>query len=51
MATRDDDAPRWTFLTNHGHVLVNGQLVVDAGRHTGVRSGVALQGPGAAAGR
>lgn len=22
MATRDDDAPRWTFLTNHGHVLL-----------------------------
>ncbi len=33
------------------HVLVNGRLVVDAGQHTGVRSGVALKGPGAVAGR
>ncbi|MFN7978878.1 MAG: MarR family transcriptional regulator [Vicinamibacterales bacterium] len=22
MASRDDDSPRWTFLTNHGHVLL-----------------------------
>ena len=39
------------FPVGIGHVVVNGQLVVDAGRHTGVRSGVALHGPGAAAGR
>ena len=39
------------FPVGIGHVLVNGRLVVDAGRHTGVRSGVALQGPGATSGR
>jgi N-acyl-D-amino-acid deacylase len=33
------------------HVLVNGRLVVDAGQHTGVRSGFALKGPGATASR
>lgn len=39
------------FSSGIGHVLVNGRLVVDSGQHTGVRSGVALKGPGAAAGR
>lgn len=39
------------FPRGIGHVVVNGQLVVDGGRHTGVRSGVALKGPGAVAGR
>ena len=28
------------------HVLVNGQLVMDAAKHTGVRSGIALRGAG-----
>ena len=39
------------FPAGISHVLVNGRLVVDAGQHTGVRSGVALKGPGAAATR
>lgn len=39
------------FPAGISDVLVNGQLVVDAGQHTGVRSGVALKGPGAAATR
>jgi N-acyl-D-amino-acid deacylase len=34
------------FSAGISHVLVNGRLVVDAGQHTGVRSGVALKGPG-----
>ncbi len=29
------------------YVIVNGQVVVDQGRHTGVRSGMVLRGPGA----
>lgn len=42
-----------TFIKPHAYangfqfVLVNGQLVVDNGRHTGVRSGQVLKGPGA----
>jgi N-acyl-D-amino-acid deacylase len=32
--------------TGISHVLVNGQLVVDDGRHTGAKPGVALRGPG-----
>lgn len=39
------------FPRGIGHVVVNGQVVVDNGRHTGVRSGVALMGPGVSAGR
>lgn len=41
-----------TFSNPHAYsagfqfVLVNGQLVVENGRHTGVRSGVVLRGPG-----
>ena len=31
--------------------VVNGRVVVDAGQHTGARSGVALKGPGATTGR
>ncbi|MEO8104547.1 MAG: amidohydrolase family protein, partial [Betaproteobacteria bacterium] len=34
------------FSTGISHVLVNGKIVIDAGRHTGARSGVALRGPG-----
>ena len=34
------------FSTGISHVLVNGKSVIDAGRHTGARSGVALRGPG-----
>ena len=39
------------FPAGISDVLVNGRLVVDAGQHTGVRSGVALKGPGATASR
>jgi hypothetical protein len=28
------------------YVIVNGQVVLDRGRHTGVRPGVILYGPG-----
>ena len=38
------DAPH-QFSTGISHVLVNGKSVIDAGRHTGVRSGLALTGP------
>ena len=34
------------FSAGISHVLVNGKSVIDAGRHTGTRSGVALMGPG-----
>lgn len=33
------------YSTGFYYVLVNGQLVVENGKHTGVRSGVALYGP------
>lgn len=38
------------YSTGISHVLVNGRVVIDAGRHTGVRSGKALKGPGVALG-
>ena len=34
------------FSSGISHVLVNGRIVIDAGRHTGTRSGLALKGPG-----
>ncbi|RXK60810.1 D-aminoacylase [Lacibacter luteus] len=34
------------YTTGFKFVLVNGQLVVDEGKHNGTRSGVALKGPG-----
>ena len=34
------------FSAGISHVLVNGKSVIDAGRHTGNRSGIALKGPG-----
>jgi N-acyl-D-amino-acid deacylase len=34
------------YSTGVNHVLVNGQLVINEGQHTGVRSGRALWGPG-----
>ncbi len=33
------------FSTGISHVLVNGKSVIEAGRHTGLRSGMALTGP------
>lgn len=33
------------FSAGISHVLVNGKSVIDAGRHTGLRSGIALTGP------
>ena len=38
------------FSTGISYVLVNGKSVIDAGRHSGTRSGVALKGPGFLAG-
>jgi N-acyl-D-amino-acid deacylase len=35
-----------TYARGFHYVIVNGQLVVDEGRHTGVRSGQILKGPG-----
>ena len=35
------------FSAGISYVLVNGKTVIDAGRHTGIRSGAALKGPGA----
>lgn len=34
------------FSAGISHVLVNGKSVIDGGRHTGNRSGIALKGPG-----
>ncbi len=34
------------FSTGFQYVLVNGQIVIDEGKHNGVRSGVVLRGPG-----
>ena len=34
------------YSTGFRYVLVNGQLVVDAAKHTGARSGLSLRGPG-----
>lgn len=34
------------YSTGFQYVLVNGQVVVDHGKHTGTRSGVVLHGPG-----
>lgn len=34
------------FSTGFSHVLVNGKIVLENGKHTGVRSGVTLKGPG-----
>jgi N-acyl-D-amino-acid deacylase len=39
------------FSAGFQYVLVNGRLVVEDGRHTGVKSGVALRGPGYVAAR
>lgn len=38
------------FSAGFSHVLVNGQITAEGGRHTGARSGVALKGPGFATG-
>ena len=38
------------FSTGFRYVLVNGRIVVDDGRHTGTRSGMALKGPAFRAG-
>jgi N-acyl-D-amino-acid deacylase len=37
------------YATGITHVLVNGKLTLENGRHTGVRNGVTLKGPGYAA--
>ena len=34
------------YSTGFSHVLVNGQVVIDNGTHTGIRSGMTLKGPG-----
>ena len=34
------------FSAGFRYVLVNGKLVMDEGKHTGIRSGVVLRGPG-----
>ena len=34
------------FSAGISHVIVNGRSVIDGGRHTGARSGIALKGPG-----
>ena len=34
------------FSTGFHYVLVNGQLVIENGKHSGVRSGATLKGPG-----
>ncbi len=34
------------FSTGISHVLVNGKSVIEAGKHSGARSGIALMGPG-----
>jgi len=34
------------YSTGFSYVIVNGKLVVDKGKHTGVRSGQVLYGPG-----
>jgi N-acyl-D-amino-acid deacylase len=34
------------FPTGIDYVLVNGQLVIDQGRHTGAKPGMVLRGPG-----
>lgn len=39
------------FSVGFSYVLVNGQTVVEEGKHRGVRSGVVLRGPGFLAGR
>ena len=35
-----------SYATGFQYVIVNGQLVLDQNKHTGVRSGVVLKGPG-----
>jgi N-acyl-D-amino-acid deacylase len=35
------------YSSGFSHVIVNGEVVVDEGKHTGARSGVVLKGPGA----
>ncbi|MBL0740184.1 N-acyl-D-amino-acid deacylase family protein [Chryseolinea lacunae] len=35
-----------SFSTGFRHVIVNGQLVIEDGKHNGTRSGVVLHGPG-----
>jgi N-acyl-D-amino-acid deacylase len=34
------------YSKGFSYVIVNGELVVDEGKHTGARSGVVLMGPG-----
>ena len=34
------------FSVGFHYILVNGQLVIDNGKHTGIRSGTTLKGPG-----
>ena len=34
------------FSTGVSHVIVNGKSAIDSGRHTGLRNGNALKGPG-----
>ena len=34
------------YSAGFSHVLVNGQVVIDNGTHTGIRSGMTLKGPG-----
>ena len=49
LATLDDaatyEAPR-TSPRGIDYVIVNGQVVIDHGRHTGARPGAVLYGPG-----
>lgn len=49
LATLDDaatyEAPRWSPC-GIDYVLVNGQVAIDHGRHTGARPGQVLYGPG-----